>query len=235
MNKRALVFDLDDTLYPESTYFEAVFSLFCERYGWPKSSFTNLLGKFSQLRTNQKDLFGFFLDQNLELWKHKNDNCKNSFRQRYHLELFELYKSIQFRLKPNNGAEQLIKSAHFWGLKLGVLTNGVPAAQLNKWKCLEIPYKEEVIFVPARECIQEKPAPDSFHLLSQNLEVELSNAIFIGDRYENDLAYPLSQGAIGILLQNEGENICVHENYFHATNLKSAELLIQKIIDRDSL
>jgi len=235
LNRQALVFDLDDTLYPEAIYFASILAVFCSNHGWPNSSFAFLMDNFRHFRNSQSDLFSFFLDQNIDLWENGSGAANCPFKESCHLELFELYTSIQCRLKPHDGAATLMKSAHDSGLRVGVLTNGVPTAQRNKWKCLDIPYKEDVIFVPARECRREKPAPDSFHVLSQYLDVGLDRSIFIGDRYENDLLYPLSQGAVGILLQEGGENICVHENCFHASDLASVHLLIEKIINLGAL
>ena len=235
LNRQALIFDLDDTLYPESIYFGEILTVFCSNHGWPNSSFAFLMDNFRYFRNSQSDLFGFFLDENVDLWEIESEAAKSQFKESCHIELFELYTSIKLSLKAYDGAHQLMKFAHDSGLKVGVLTNGVPAAQRNKWQCLDIPHKEDVIFVPARECRQEKPYSDSFHAVSHYLGVELDRTIFIGDRLENDLIYPLSQGAIGILLQDGGKNSFVSENFFPASDLNSAYLIIKQITNLGSI
>ena len=228
-NSRALVFDLDDTLYSESSYFAAVFAVFCSSQGWPNSSFAPLMENFRYLRLTQKDLFGFFLDQNLSLWRSSDASAINEYRESLHSALFSLYTGIKTNLKPMNGAAAWMEFAHENGLKVGVLTNGVAAVQRNKWACLDIPYKAQTTLLPARECKREKPYPEAFQAISQSLEIDINKITFLGDRFENDLAYPLSQGATGILLSQEPDPIWPCENWCSAPDLVSAlSLIVQK-------
>ena len=53
-NSGAIVFDLDDTLYKESDYFEYIFSDFCEINKWPKSSYVSVINQELKLRGKLK-------------------------------------------------------------------------------------------------------------------------------------------------------------------------------------
>jgi len=228
-SSRALVFDLDDTLYSESSYFAAVFAVFCSSQGWPNSAFAPLMENFRYLRLTQKDLFGFFLDQNLSLWRSSDASAINEYRESLHSALFSLYTGIKTNLKPMNGAAAWMEFAHKNGLKVGVLTNGVAAAQRNKWACLDIPYKAQTTLLPARECKREKPYPEAFEAISQALGVEINQITFLGDHFENDLSYPLSQGATGVLLSQEPDQVRSCGNWCSAPDLVSAlSLIVQK-------
>src|SRR3989337_2388524 len=94
-NSRALVFDSEDTLYSESSYFAAVFAVFCSSQGWSNSSFAPLIDNFRILRRTQKDLFGFFLEQNRSLWRSSDASAINEYRESLHSALFSLYTGIK--------------------------------------------------------------------------------------------------------------------------------------------
>jgi len=224
-----LVFDLDDTLYLESSYFLAIFSTFCLQRKWPDNAFTPLIENFRHLRLNQKDIFGFFLEQNRSLIENNNTSGTAEDRESLHNALFSLYTGIKTYLQPMDGVAEWLDFARRNSLKVGVLTNGVVAAQRNKWACLDISGKDHITFLPARECKREKPGPDSFHAISQSLDIEMQQITFVGDCFEKDLAYPLSQGATGILLCQEPVRIPSDEGWFHTPDLLSAlSTLVQK-------
>lgn len=211
-NSRALVFDLDDTLLSECSYFEAIFSRFCSNHDWPTEAFTCLIANFRRLRREQNDIFGYFLGKNIRLI---GDQSGGGSRSALHEELFELYTKIEVGLDPMGGVTQWMDFARTHDLRVGVLTNGVVAAQRNKWRCLRGVNKKEIEFLPARACGREKPHPDAFWAMSRALDVRIDQITFFGDRFDNDLSYPVSQGATGVLV-HEGatcgkiqRNLCV--------------------------
>lgn len=222
-----MVFDLDDTLYAESSYFEAVFSAFCAEVGWPSTAYASLIANFPFLRRNQKDFFGYFLDHNHDLIGSSTAGAADRQRSIMHDRLFSLYKGLVTRLEPMPGANAWMKFAWLNDLKIGVLTNGVPAAQRNKWACLDISCKDRAVLLPARELGQEKPHSESFKAISRLLGIEMVHITFIGDRYDSDLAYPLSQGAGGILIGNCDENILVNAECVIAPDLESALAVVR--------
>lgn len=234
-NSKALVFDLDDTLYPESSYFKAIFSDFCLIHGWPDSAFASLLENFYLLRHTQKDIFWYFLNENSLLWLNSAQCGVNEYREVLHRTLFGLYTGIEITLAPAAGAVEWIKFAHRNHMKVGVLTNGVVSAQRNKWTCLDLPHKAQIALFPAREFGQEKPHPEAFHGISKVLGVELSQMTFIGDRFENDLAYPIAQGATGILLSQQSSGIQQDRNWLGAPDLASAFSLYNQKVRRGQL
>ena len=177
---------------------------------------------FGHLRRTQKDLFGLFLDQNCSLWQSSDVSASSEYRESLRNFLFSLYTGIKINLAPINGTIEWMEFAHKHDVKVGVLTNGVVVAQQNKWACLDIPYKTQVTLLAARECGREKPHPETFRRISQTLGVGLSQITFIGDRFENDLAYPLSQGSTGILLSQEAEFSQPDGSWCSAPDLASA-------------
>jgi putative hydrolase of the HAD superfamily len=226
-NSGAIVFDLDDTLYKESDYFKYIFSEFCEINKWPKSSYVSVINNFSDIRRQNKDIFGYFLKQNKNYWKMNNEYENTKYFDYLRNMLFSFYINIDVNLNPIGGTLEWLNYAAYNSIKVGVLTNGIIKAQYNKWSNLNIPYKDNITFIPARKCIKEKPFYEPFKLISDSMGVDLNNMTFVGDRFENDLQYPLSKGSTCILV-NETK---VDENsMFHsATDLYSAFLFFKKV------
>lgn len=224
LNKLALVFDLDDTLYVESSYFLAIFSVFCANNGWPNGTFSSLIENFHELRFTQANIFGYFLDLNDGLLRSGAGDNVHKTRELYMDELFSLYTGLKTKLEPTNGVVEWLDFARRRNMKVGVLTNGIPLAQRNKWSCLNIADKSLISLVPARECGCEKPHPEAFNCISRRLGVDINHIVFLGDRFENDLAYPFSQGANCILLGNETFHGVSDERLHVAADLKSAYL-----------
>lgn len=218
-NSRALVFDLDDTLLSECYYFEAIFSRFCSDHQWPVESFTKIIADFRYLRRNQVDIFGYFLDQNARL---VDDGAGGARKSELHEELFALYTNIEVSLDPMRGVTQWMDYAWTNDLRVGVLTNGVVAAQKNKWRCLRGVNKDGIDFLPARVWIKEKPHPDAFLAMSRLLDVRMEQMTFFGDRYDNDLSYPLSKGATGVLVDAWASRVKIQHNLCISPDLANA-------------
>jgi len=221
-NSRAIIFDLDDTLLSESYYFEAVFFEFCLIHKWPKESYLPIIYNFNYIRTHEKDIFSYFLNCNRQYWS-SNGELFDSLRD----GLFSLYINIDAKLRPTKGALEWIDYARQNSLIIGVLTNGVVKAQYNKWKNLDLPNKEDIVFVAARECVREKPFSDPFIHISKSIGIDMGQITFVGDRYENDLAYPLSVGATGIVV-SEDKIAINHDNCYCSRDLSKAFLLFKK-------
>ena len=150
MKISSIVFDLDNTLYPESAYFKAIFEQFCNKHQWNIEKFDFLFEQFDHYRFNEKDIFGFAL------------RSAQVYKDSYHEELFELFNHIDTLIQPYPHVDELITEALGKGIRLHVLTNGQSKAQTNKWKCLEISQKNRIFFSPSRDYGKDKPSSETF-------------------------------------------------------------------------
>jgi FMN phosphatase YigB (HAD superfamily) len=226
MSNKAIVFDFDDTIYPEADYFQKVFSVFCSELGWPKSSYENIIKNFRYYRLSKKNIFNFFLQSNLSDKERKKQIISDS---RLLDRLFEIYTSIDMILSPYEKAESVINIALDNRFKIGVLTNGVVSAQINKWKCLSLAAKNEIIFLPARITGADKPNPLPFEKMHNMLGVEVERTIFVGDQFKNDLEYPLKIGGFGVLIADESKQFFKYENLFCIKNISSLNNIIKTL------
>lgn len=117
-NIKAVIFDLDNTLYDENVYIAEVLDIFSKKYSlnFDKNKF--IYNK--DLRNKSNDIFSFWL------------NSINFYSKEYQEELFELYQNISCQLKLYNDAKILLDFLYKKGIKIGILTNGTVKAQKIK-------------------------------------------------------------------------------------------------------
>ena len=141
MKIAAVVFDLDNTLYPEENYFKEI--LFSIKNNLNVNIFDFLFEDFNAIRFTKKDIFKFTLEQ------------AKIYTEDFHNELFVLYTEINIPINPYLGAFEWIDYCNEKQIKVGILTNGIINAQKNKWKCLG-GNDLNVCFIPARIFKKEK-------------------------------------------------------------------------------
>jgi putative hydrolase of the HAD superfamily len=190
MKIEAVVFDLDNTLYPEENYFKEIFKVFSIQNNLNVNIFDFLFEEFNTIRFTKKDIFKFALEQ------------AKIYSEDFHNELFALYTEINIPIHPYLGAFEWINYCFEKQIKVGILTNGIINAQKNKWKCLGGDALN-VCFIPARIFEKEKPHPSAFDGIMFRLNCPYNQTLFVGDRFENDIRFGIDQGGMGILIGNE--------------------------------
>lgn len=200
---RALLFDLDNTLYPEADYFRAIFSQFSQNEGLDPERFAFLFKDFDQIRFTQRDIFRYALNQASE------------FSEARHQALFELFVGIRCELNAYKGLQELIDWAFSHNLRIGVLTNGHIEAQSNKWNCLKLEGKQHIRFAPARLLGADKPAALSFEEMMIQMGCRAEETLFIGDRFSNDIEWGVNQGGRGALVNahEKGNRVPAFESF----------------------
>ncbi len=197
MKANTIIFDLDNTIYSESDYFHCVFSQFCGSNNIDFQIFQFLFDDFDYFRFNKKDIFKFALEE------------VNLYSEIYHNQLFQLFVDIECEIKPYSGITEWVEYCLNNNFKIAILTNGIIAAQNNKWECLNLKNKEKCHFVPARTFQHEKPSMDAFEGILNQLNVSWDQCIFVGDRYENDIEQGIKNESQGMLIGNKLNHINV--------------------------
>lgn len=218
MFSKAIVFDFDDTIYSEADYFQEVFSTFCSEVGWPKNAYEDIIKDFRYYRLTKKNIFNLFLQSNsLKIEKSSDSRSDTVLLDR----LFEIYTGIRMTLTPHSEAELAINIALENGFKIGVLTNGVVDAQVNKWKCLSLAAKKDIYFIPARITGVDKPNPVAFQKMQKMLGISIQRTIYVGDQFKNDIEYPLSIGGWGVLIANDSIEHINNKRFFCISSISS--------------
>lgn len=191
-DRRAVVFDLDDTLYPYRAFVRSGFRAVASRLAAERR-----LRPAAVLRVLCRALASGGRGHELQ------ELCAR----------FELPESLVGSLAdlirehtpslrlPRESAEVLRTLKANWSI--GVLTNGEPPIQRRKVAALGIgDLVDEVVF--AAECGDGtgKPAPSAFHAALERLNVEAARAVFVGDDPRTDMEGAAAVGMKTIHMMN---------------------------------
>ena len=178
MKPRAVIFDLDDTLYPARRFalsgFAAVSQHLFERFGAAaRSAFAILLRELKAGR--QATAFQAVCrshDLPIDLVP----------------DMVAVMRAHRPRLRlPTSSRRTLMTLRPRW--RLGVLTNGLPAMQARKVDALHIrPLVDAVVFARDHGQRVGKPDPGAFWAVTRSLGVAPGDCVFVGDDPECDIA-----------------------------------------------
>jgi len=180
----AVIFDLDQTLYPEADYvksgFRAVAQFLARRLGGEAAALEAEL-----LALLQRDGRGKVF--NAVLVAHR-------WRGRISAEtLLHVYRTHQPELRLHADATALL--ARLAGCRLGVVTDGHPTAQARKLAALHLGERCEAIVCTGDLGPQAaKPAAVGFRVCLERLGVEARLATYVGDDLAKDFAAPRALG-----------------------------------------
>ena len=186
---RAVIFDLDDTLYPERQYafsgFAAVAAAFRAQLGDPIETIDAMRHFFdSKLRSRLFDALlaerGIARDQSLI------QRMIEAYRT--HLPEIGLYPDADAALARLRGKH-----------KLGLLTDGPSVSQWAKIDALKLRGRFDEIIVTSElgpNCA--KPQTDAFQLISHRLGIEAPGCAYVGDNSAKDFIAPNALGWVTV-------------------------------------
>lgn len=173
---KAVVFDLDDTLYPEEEYVKSGFHAIADAFN-DEDLYARLYSLFKEKKNNVYQRAGFSEEQ-----------CKRCI---------EIYRSHFPDISLDDETETLLKKLKKSGYKLGIITDGRPEGQRNKIKALGLEEMMDCIIVTDEMGGIEyrKPDPKAFQFMQEALGVEFNEMMYVGDNPEKDFyigsVYPI--------------------------------------------
>jgi putative hydrolase of the HAD superfamily len=219
---RAVVFDLDDTLYPERTYvrsgFDAVACTLQQVLGEPRNA---LLGEMlTLLETNGRGrIFDLLLQR-----RERHDaalvaRLVNDYR--HHMPDIRLDPTVKAVFARLRGV----------GLKLGVLTDGLHVMQRNKLEALGVyALVDAVICTDALGAACWKPSPVGFQKLLLCLNVHAEEALFVGNDPVKDIEGAHAVGMLAAQLVAAGTSVA--PGVFPISQLSDLIPLVQKCLQQ---
>ncbi len=206
---RVVCFDLDGTLFDHRGSAQAAASHFFEDLG---------------VAVTASALESWFAaeDEHFERWRSGQISFQEQRRERlrtvlpplgYRLPsdlegldaLFDRYLSLYraaWRAFP--GSMSLLHELRGRGYRLGLLTNGAEAQQLDKLARIGLDDVFDVVCVSERIGVH-KPDERAFLTLAHELGVDASECLFVGDDQAHDVAGAQSAGMRGLLIDNYAE------------------------------
>ncbi len=193
----AVIFDLDDTLYPECSYvlsgFRAVAAWIEKIMAIPEVETIHELGRlFTQ--GVRGDTFHQWLEQ------------RGVDRQRDELvrQMVAVYREHDPVLTPFDGMKELLADLGRQ-YKLGVITDGYLAVQQRKWKALSFNRTfQSVVFSDAFGRQHWKPSHVPFEVALKALQVSPETAVYVGDNPAKDFLGARAAGLSTIRFRSRG-------------------------------
>lgn len=177
MSIKAVVFDLDDTLYPEIDY---VKSGFCE------------VGKEIERHFGIKNAYGklydyFLIDKN-DVYGRVLRDCNVSFNQGDISDLIEIYRTHKPQLTLSDEVKDTLSALRANGLKLGIITDGRPHQQWAKIKALGVDkLVDHIIVTDELGGIEyRKPNPKAFEMMCSRFCIKFEEMVYVGDNPQKD-------------------------------------------------
>ena len=199
-NIKAILLDLDDTLYAYKPYhlagYEACKLLAEKKYQISSSDF-EAAWKVGRNRVHQ-DLHGQGASHSRLLYVQKlYENLFQKTNPQFALEMEETYWNTflnNMEFKP--GVEEFLKEAKDKGIKMCIVTDLTAQIQMRKWLKLDLGRYIDYL-VTSEEAGIEKPGAYMFELAMEKLGVKPEECIMIGDSEEKDIKGAEAMGIKG--------------------------------------
>jgi putative hydrolase of the HAD superfamily len=192
MSGLVLVFDLDDTLYPERQF---ALSGFAAAANWAEAELgiAGLAADMTRLldRGHLGELFRIALTERLP--EHRPEHLAG---------LLEAYRNHEPQLALFDDASWALR--HFSGqAKLGLITDGTHHVQAKKVKALGIaPHFQEIVYTHALGGRAfSKPHPMSYEKVEQALAAKGGRLVYVGDNPSKDFIVPNARGWTSIMVE----------------------------------
>ncbi len=189
-NIKALLLDLDDTLYAyplcHQAGYEACKALAQDKYGIAGSEF-EYAWKTGRNRVHQ-DLHGQGASHSRLLYVQKaSENLFGKSNPQFALDIEETYWRVFLdTMVFNPGVETFLQEAKDKGIKMCIVTDLTAQIQMRKWLKLDLGRYIDFL-VTSEEAGVEKPGAYMFELAMEKLGVKAEECAMIGDSEEKDV------------------------------------------------
>ena len=186
---KAIIFDLDDTLYGEKEYVRSGYQKIAEIL----PSVENAAEKLWKLFEERKPA----IDELLKLENIVSEEVKQ--------ECLHVYRNQIPNIHLYPGVKDMITEFRKSGIKLGIITDGRPEGQRAKVEVLGLETMVNHIIVTDEFGGPEfrKPNPLAFETMKRVLDVEYSEMCYVGDNIKKDFISPEKLGMRSIWFRNK--------------------------------
>lgn len=210
---KAIIFDLDDTLYDYKTLDrkaeQQLKEYFLNMFHMGNQEFQDIFYRAKQIVKSRLRGTGaehnrlLYFQTLLELLRQKPVSCA--------LELYDIYwNTILEGMALREGASGVLKLCREHGLSIGICSDLTAMIQHRKLKRLGLENQVDYL-VTSEEAGAEKPSPVIFNLLLSKVNCQASECMFVGDSWERDIC-----GA---------KNVGMMPVWFHTSNAAQEEVL----------
>lgn len=197
---KAVIFDLDDTLYNYDAIngkaMDYTIKWFCNETRVSEDEFQKAFVEGRVL--TKKYIRDCASQHNRIIYFQKTLECLGFNPIKYSLELYEIYWEYMLNnMCLEKGADTLMQRLKESGIKIAICTDLTTHIQHRKLRKLLIADYIDV-FVSSEEADAEKPDTKIFNLVISKLNVKPHEAIHVGDSYEKDVIGASNAGIIPV-------------------------------------
>lgn len=196
---KAVIFDLDDTLYPEIEFVRSGFKIVSRYISLKNAIDDNLTFKKIMLILEEHGrgkVFDILL------------NDLGIYSEDYVNLLLYLYRSHCPTINLYPEADTFLKELKHHNIQLGIISDGMASVQKNKISALGIDsYFDIIILTDELGKHYWKPSLTPFKIALSLLEVQPNEAIYIGDNVSKDFIAPNKLGMESIQLNSGRSSI----------------------------
>ncbi|MDO5415016.1 MAG: HAD hydrolase-like protein [Bacillota bacterium] len=190
-NLKAVIFDLDDTLFDEKEYVKSGYNAVAKEL----TQVDNCKDKLLQAFKKGKPAIDTVLYEE-EIFEAKlKERCLRIYRE--HMPTIHLSNETVRTLEVLSGSD----------IKLGLITDGRPEGQRAKIKSLQLENffsKEHIVITDELGGINfRKPNPRAFCLLQEKFNVQFNEMVYVADNIEKDFIAPNKLGMKSIWYKNK--------------------------------
>ena len=185
---KAIIFDLDDTLYSEKEYVRSGYQKIAEAIPQVEDAAEKLWKLFEEKKPAIDELLRL---ENIQSEETKQA-CLHAYR--YQIPDIHLYE----------GVVKMLHEFKHQGLKIGIITDGRPEGQRAKIQVLNLETMVDEIIVTDEFGGAEfrKPNPIAFQTMRERLDVAYEEMCYVGDNIKKDFVSPENLGMRSIWFKN---------------------------------
>ncbi len=175
---KAVIFDLDDTLYPEKSYCLSGYRAVADHIG----------GDYELLKE-------LFIESPKMVFNRYFERLGINYEKEDILKLIGIYRGHKPEIEFFPDAVATIKALKEKGMRLGIVSDGFAEAQRQKVKALGCDkYFEKIILTDEIGRDAWKPSAKGFELLEKEFGVRADEMIYVGDNPSKDFYLKITAG-----------------------------------------
>lgn len=186
---KAVVFDLDDTLYSEKDYVRSGYGAVAALLPCVESAAEKLWDAFDAGLSAIDAVL-----QNSGIYSDSlKERCVAAYRE--HMPKIQLYA----------GVHELLSELRAHGIHVGILTDGRPSGQRKKLQALGLEALVDSVLITDElggEAFR-KPDDIAFRIMQRRLQVSFSQMVYVGDNPQKDFIAPIQLGMQTIWFANQ--------------------------------
>ena len=178
--KKAVIFDLDDTLISEDEYirsgYRAVSSFLKDMYGWDE-------------RMTARQLYDLYLEDSKKVFNRLLESHDIRYKDNEIMELVEVYREHTPDVHFYPDVKHALRTLKDKGVRLGLLSDGYAVTQRKKLTVLNANGRkifDKIIITDELGREYWKPDPRPFIMMKEAFMVDWGDMVYVGDNPEKD-------------------------------------------------